>query len=105
MLTESVAEAIVEAPASETSPQSPSPGRSPRAEPSTADLAAAKKLITDGKLDVLITNSGPRPRPPKELTKAAKDKNVATVNVNETPDRGTTYFDYVDDILKQLENA
>src|SRR5699024_933045 len=70
-----------------------------------ADLAAAKKLITDGKLDVLITNEQAQTPASEELTKAAKDKNVATVNVNENPDRGTTYFDYVDDILKQLENA
>lgn len=106
MLTESVAEAIVEDSSLEDiTPESFAKAVAREAEPSAADLAAAKKLITDGKLDVLITNEQAQTPATEELTKAAKDKNVATVNVNETPDRGTTYFDYVDDILKQLENA
>lgn len=106
MLTESVAEAIVEdSSLGNITPESFAKAVAREAEPSAADLAAAKKLITDGKLDVLITNEQAQTPASEELTKAAKDKNVATVNVNETPDRGTTYFDYVDDILKQLENA
>ena len=106
MLTESVAEAIVEDSSLEDiTPESFAKAVAREAEPSAADLAAAKKLITDGKLDVLITNEQAQTPAAEELTKAAKDKDVATVNVNETPDRGTTYFDYVDDILKQLENA
>ena len=106
MLTESVAEAIVEdSSLGNITPESFAKAVAREAEPSAADLAAAKKLITDGKLDVLITNEQAQTPATEELTKAAKDKNVATVNVNETPDRGTTYFDYVDDILKQLENA
>ncbi|HEY4599557.1 metal ABC transporter solute-binding protein, Zn/Mn family [Corynebacterium sp.] len=106
MLTESVAEAIVEdSSLGNITPESFAKAVAREAEPSAADLAAAKKLITDGKLDVLITNEQAQTPAAEELTKAAKDKNVATVNVNETPDRGTTYFDYVDDILKQLENA
>ena len=106
MLTESVAEAIVEDSSLEDiTPESFAKAVAREAEPSAADLAAAKKLITDGKLDVLITNEQAQTPATEELTKAAKDKNVATVNVNETPDLGTTYFDYVDDILKQLENA
>ena len=106
MLTESVAEAIVEDSSLEDiTPESFAKAVAREAEPSAADLAAAKKLITDGKLDVLITNEQAQTPATEELTKAAKDKNVATVNVNETPDRGTTYFDYVDDILKQLEDA
>ena len=106
ILTESVAEAIVEdSSLGNITPESFAKAVAREAEPSAADLAAAKKLITDGKLDVLITNEQAQTPATEELTKAAKDKNVATVNVNETPDRGTTYFDYVDDILKQLENA
>ena len=106
MLTESVAEAIVEdSSLGNITPESFAKAVAREAEPSAADLAAAKKLITDGKLDVLITNEQAQTPTTEELTKAAKDKNVATVNVNETPDRGTTYFDYVDDILKQLEDA
>lgn len=106
MLTESVAEAIVEDSSLEDiTPESFAKAVAREAEPSAADLAAAKKLITDGKLDVLITNEQAQTPAAEELTKAAKDKDVATVNVNETPDRGTTYFDYVDDILKQLEDA
>ena len=106
ILTESVAEAIVEDSSLEDiTPESFAKAVAREAEPSAADLAAAKKLITDGKLDVLINNEQAQTPAAEELTKAAKDKDVATVNVNETPDRGTTYFDYVDDILKQLENA
>ncbi|HJD50181.1 MAG TPA: zinc ABC transporter substrate-binding protein, partial [Candidatus Corynebacterium intestinavium] len=97
MLTESVAEAIVEdSSLGNITPESFAKAVAREAEPSAADLAAAKKLITDGKLDVLITNEQAQTPATEELTKAAKDKNVATVNVNETPDRGTTYFDYVD---------
>ena len=106
ILTESVAEAIVEDSSLEDiTPESFAKAVAREAEPSAADLAAAKKLITDGKLDVLINNEQAQTPAAEELTKAAKDKDVATVNVNETPDRGTTYFDYVDDILKQLEDA
>src|SRR5699024_1343259 len=52
MLTESVAEAIVEdSSLGNITPESFAKAVAREAEPSAADLAAAKKLITDGKLD------------------------------------------------------
>ena len=75
------------------------------AEPAAADIAAAQKIINDGGAQILITNEQSQTPASQELIRAAKDKNVAVINVNETPDSGDTYFDYVDKFLSELETA
>ncbi|QFQ01786.1 Manganese ABC transporter substrate-binding lipoprotein precursor [Corynebacterium urogenitale] len=75
------------------------------AEPSAADIAAAQKVINDGDVQVLITNEQSQTPASQELIRAAKDKDVAVINVNETPDTGDSYFDYVDKFLSELETA
>ncbi|WP_459612673.1 metal ABC transporter solute-binding protein, Zn/Mn family [Corynebacterium urogenitale] len=75
------------------------------AEPSAADIAAAQKVINDGDVQVLITNEQSQTPASQELIRAAKDKDVAVINVNETPDSGDSYFDYVDKFLSELETA
>ena len=75
------------------------------AEPSAADIAAAQQAINDGKVDVLITNEQSQTPASQELMSAAKDKKIPVVNINETPDADSDYFQYVDSILKDLESA
>lgn len=106
LLTESVAEAIVEdSNLTDATPEPFAKAVAREAEPAAADLAAAKKLITSGEIDVLITNEQAQTPAAEELVKAAEKGDITIVNVNETPEQGDTYFDYVDEILNQLEGA
>lgn len=78
-------------------------------EPSAADLAAARELITDGSVDVLITNAQSQTPASNRLTDAAKDEGLykrnAVINVNESPNNDQTYFDYLDNVITALEKA
>lgn len=78
-------------------------------EPSAADLASARDLIDDGTVDVLVTNNQAQTPASTRLTEAAKDKGLyrkdAVVNVNESPDNGQSYFDYLDALVSGLEKA
>ena len=78
-------------------------------EPSAADLAAARDLIADGTVDVLVTNNQAQTPASTRLTEAAKDKGLyrkdAVVNVNESPDNGQDYFGYLDALVTALEKA
>lgn len=116
ILTEPVAEAAVDDSSLEdVTPESFADAVAREAEPSAGDLASTRDLITtkdskDGresksKVDILITNEQSQTPAAEQLVSAAKDSGVAIVNINETPDQGDTYFDYVDKFLKQLEDA
>ena len=78
-------------------------------EPSAADISAARDLITDGTATVLITNAQAQSPAASQLSQAAKDKGLdrkhAVINVNETPDNGQSYFDYLDNTVSALEKA
>lgn len=78
-------------------------------EPSAADLAAARDLVSDGTVNVLITNAQAETAAAGQLTDAAKDKGLtkkdAVVNVNESPDNGQSYVDYLDALVSSLEKA
>jgi zinc/manganese transport system substrate-binding protein len=78
-------------------------------EPSAADISAARDLITDGKATILITNAQSQSPAASQLSQAAKDKGLdkdnGVINVNETPDNGQTYFDYLDNTVSSLEKA
>jgi len=78
-------------------------------EPAAADLAAARNLVTDGTVKVLITNTQSQTPASSQLLDAAKDKGLseknAVINVNESPDNGQSYFDYLDAVVSSLEKA
>lgn len=78
-------------------------------EPSAADISAARDLITDGTATVLITNAQSQSPAASQLSQAAEDKGLdkdnAVINVNESPDNGQTYFDYLDNTVSALEKA
>lgn len=78
-------------------------------EPSAADLSAARDLVTDGTVDILITNAQAQTPASTQLVDAAKDKGLtdrhAVINVNESPDNGQSYFDYLDNVVSALEKA
>lgn len=78
-------------------------------EPSAADLSAARDLITDGTVNILITNVQAETPAAQQLNDAAKDKGLgdrnAIINVNETPDAGQDYFDYLSNVVNALEKA
>lgn len=74
-------------------------------EPSAADIAAAQRAISDGKVDILITNKQSQTAASLQLISAAEDKDIPVVNVNETPEPGDDYFDYMDHFISDLEKA
>lgn len=106
ILTESVAaELIDDSDLKDVTPEGFTHAVNSESEPSAADLAATRQLITDKKADILITNEQSETSAASQLTEAAKEAGIKVVNVNETPDEGQDYFEYADSLIKQLEDA
>lgn len=106
ILTESVAAELVEdSELKDVTPEGFAHSVNNESEPSAADLAATRQLITDKKADILITNEQSETPAAEQLTNAAKEAGIKVVNVNETPDEGQDYFEYADALIKQLEDA
>lgn len=106
ILTESVAAELVEdSELKDITPEGFAHSVNNESEPSAADLAATRQLITDKKADILITNEQSETPAAEQLTDAAKEAGIKVVNVNETPDEGQDYFEYADALIKQLEDA
>lgn len=106
ILTESVAAELVEdSELKDVTPEGFAHSVNNESEPSAADLAATRQLITDKKADILITNEQSETPAAEQLTDAAKEAGIKVVNVNETPDEGQDYFEYAYALVKQLEDA
>lgn len=106
ILTESVAAELVDdSELKDVTPEGFAHSVNNESEPSAADLAATRQLITDKKADILITNEQSETPAAEQLTDAAKEAGIKVVNVNETPDEGQDYFEYADALVKQLEDA
>jgi len=106
ILTESVAAELVDdSELEDITPEGFAHSVNNESEPSAADLAATRQLITDKKADILITNEQSETPAAEQLTNAAKEAGIKVVNVNETPDEGQDYFEYADALIKQLEDA
>lgn len=106
ILTESVAAELVDdSELKDITPEGFAHSVNNESEPSAADLAATRQLITDKKADILITNEQSETPAAEQLTDAAKEAGIKVVNVNETPDEGQDYFEYADALIKQLEDA
>lgn len=106
LLTESVAEGIVEHSALvDVTPASFATAVAHESEPSASAVASAQQAITDGTVDVLITNEQSHTSAAGTLIDAARDNDVPIVNVNETPDADQDYFEYVNQVLDELEAA
>ncbi|WP_297006551.1 metal ABC transporter solute-binding protein, Zn/Mn family [uncultured Corynebacterium sp.] len=110
LLTEPVAALLLDGTAlTDVTPQGFAHATLEESEPSAADLATARGLITDGTVDVLITNAQAETAAAGQLTDAARDKGLtdrdAVVNVNESPDNGQSYVDYLDNLVGALEKA
>lgn len=74
-------------------------------EPSAADIASAQQAITEGKVNLLITNEQSQTPASQELIRAAEQKKVPVVNVNETPTGNDDYFTYIDKFVDDVEHA
>lgn len=106
LLTETVGEALVEHSAlNDVTPEGFASSVARESEPSAADLAAAQAAITNGQVDILLTNEQSHTSSAGILIDAAHAENIAVVNINETPNPGETYFTYVATILDSIENA
>ena len=106
ILTESVAAELVDdSELKDVTPEGFAHSVNSESEPSAADLAATRQLITDKKADILITNEQSETPAASQLTEAAKEAGISVVNVNETPDEGQDYFEYADTLIKKLEDA
>lgn len=105
LLTESIAEPLVEQSAmKDVTPKGFAEAVADEAEPAAADLSKARDEITDGKVDVLISNRQSQAAASTELISTAEDEDVPVVNINETPEPGQDYFDYVSTVVDDLED-
>ncbi|MDK8510006.1 zinc ABC transporter substrate-binding protein [Corynebacterium bovis] len=103
LLTEPVAADLIEGtPLRNVTPEGYAHATLAEAEPSAADIDAARRLIEDGTVTVLVTNRQSESPAAAQLTKAAEARGVRIVNVNETPDEGQDYFGYVGAVLDGL---
>ena len=106
VMTEPVAEGIIDqSEMRDVTPDGFADSVSREAEPSAADIAATQQLLNDGKADVLITNEQSHSAAASTLIEAAKAKNIPIVNINETPGTDQDYFEYVDEVISELEDA
>jgi len=106
MLTEPVASHLLgESSLHDVTPSGFAEAVAKESEPSATDIAAAQKEIYDGHVDFLVTNTQSQTAASQELIRAAEEKNIPVVNINETPDSGDDYFDYVNHFIKDLEKA
>lgn len=74
------------------------------AEPSAQDVAAFVQLIESGELDFLVVNPQSTNSATQRLIDAARDRNVPTVEIAETPPAGVNFLDYLDSVVTQIEN-
>ena len=107
ILTESVAgEAVKNSQLEDVTPAAYAQAVNTESEPSAADLATTRDLISQkGKVDILITNQQAQTPAAQQLVNAAEDNDVKVINLNETPDQGDSYYDYVDKFITELEEA
>lgn len=73
------------------------------AEPSAQDVAAFVQLIESGQLDFLVVNPQSTNSATQRLIDAAKNHNVPTVEIAETPPAGVNFLDYLDSVVTQIE--
>lgn len=102
--TEPVAGALIQqSQLKDITPQAFAHATATESEPSAADLAEALRLVQEAA--VVITNEQSQAAASTELAREAKEHKVPVVNINETPEIGESYFDYIDSALTDLEKA
>ena len=75
------------------------------ADPSVQDVAAFLDEIKAGHIDILIANPQSTNSATEQLTNAARENNVAIVEMRETPPEGVNFLDYFDQVVDQLVDA
>lgn len=75
------------------------------ADPSVQDVAAFLDEIKAGHVDILIANPQSTNSATEQLTNAARENNVAIVEMRETPPEGVNFLDYFDQVVDQLVDA
>lgn len=102
--THPIADAIVEESAlHDATPESYRHATLNHSEPSAAAVAEALEAVKDA--DILINNSQSPNAVSERLVAAAKEAGVPVVDITETPQGGTNFFDYFQEILDQLNAA
>ena len=106
ILTESIASDVVkDSGLKDVTPEAFAKTVFAESEPSAADLAAAREVITSKKADILVTNEQSQTPAAEQLTSAAKDTGITIINVNETPENDQDYLQYADKLISDLEAA
>lgn len=75
------------------------------ADPSVQDVATFLDEIKAGHVDILIANPQSTNSATEQLTNAARENNVAIVEMRETPPEGVNFLDYFDQVVDQLVDA
>lgn len=102
--THPIADAIVEESAlHDATPESYRHATLNHSEPSAAAVAEALEAVKDA--DILINNSQSPNAVSERLVAAAEEAGVPVVDITETPQGGTNFFDYFQEILDQLNAA
>lgn len=102
--THPIADAIVEESAlHDATPESYRHATLNHSEPSAAAVAEALEAVKDA--NILINNSQSPNAVSERLVAAAKEAGVPVVDITETPQGGTNFFDYFQEILDQLNAA
>lgn len=75
------------------------------AEPAAADINEFLEAINAGKIQVLLDSPQTETEYSKRIRAAAEAKNIPVVDVYETPEKGTDFFDLYDKTITALETA
>ena len=106
LLTESIASDVIkDSELKDVTPESFAKTVFAESEPSAADLAAAREVISSKKADILITNEQSQTPAAEQLIAAAKKSGTKIINVNETPNNDQDYLQYADKLISDLEAA
>ncbi|WKD60485.1 Periplasmic solute binding protein family protein [Corynebacterium ciconiae DSM 44920] len=73
-------------------------------EPSASALAAALESVNDGEVELMVDTPETSSEYTERLRDAAKDKDIPVVEITETPAKGQNFFDFFDDIVKELKD-
>ncbi|AKK03952.1 metal ABC transporter solute-binding protein, Zn/Mn family [Corynebacterium epidermidicanis] len=74
-------------------------------EPAAADVNAFLEAIEAGKIQVLLDSPQTETEYSKKIRSAAEAKHIPVVNIYETPEKGTNFFDLYDQTITKLEEA
>ncbi|WP_151529813.1 MULTISPECIES: metal ABC transporter solute-binding protein, Zn/Mn family [Corynebacterium] len=72
-------------------------------EPSAAALAEALETVNGGEVELMVDTPETSTEYTERLRNAAEEKDIPIVEITETPAQGENFFDFLDNIVKELK--